>query len=152
MTRKLVPIIIFLFFWSPQIVADDAADVRATIERHYAAIHAQNTEVVVSHHLADFTMFLADGGILWDSDWAEASERMGATTEFPVLNVRMSSFDAQIYGNVAVATFFLVGTATRGDKTRDIINRVSAVWVKSSGEWKEAHHHESPLLSHKNKH
>ncbi len=147
MIRNLVIIITFLLIWSPQVVADDAADVRATIERHYAAIHAQNNEAVISHHLGDFTMFFSDGGVRWESDYAEVSERMGATVEFPVLNVRMSNFNAQIYGNVAVATFYLVGTYTRGGKARDLTNRVSAVWVKSGGEWKEAHHHESPLLT-----
>ena len=152
MIRKLVPIITFLFFWSSQVVADDADDVRATIERHYAAIHAQNMEVLISHHLADFTMFLADGGILWESDWAEVGERMGVTFDFPMLNVRMSDFDAQIYGNVAVATFYLVGTTTVGGKTRNVTNRVSAVWVKDRSEWKEAHHHESPLMTRGDKH
>lgn len=58
----------------------------------------------------------------------------------------MSEFRAQIFGNVAVATFYLVGTEIRDDKVRDITNRVTAFWVKSDGEWKEAHHHESPLL------
>jgi ketosteroid isomerase-like protein len=70
---------------------------------------------------------------------------MGATVDFGTLNVRMSSFNAQVYGNTAVATFYLVGTHTDGEKTRNITNRVSAVWVKTGGEWKEAHHHESPL-------
>ncbi len=148
MIRNLVIIITFLLFWSPQVVADDAADVRAAIERHYAAVHAQNEEAVISHHLADFTMFPHDGGIRWESDWEEVIERMGATFEsIPVLNVRMSNFDAQIYGNVAVATFYVIGTYTSGVKVRDVTNRVSAVWVKSGGEWKEAHHHESPLLT-----
>ncbi len=147
MTRQLFIIITVLLFWPPQLIADDAADVRATIERHYAAIHAQNLEAVYGHHLGDFTMFFADGSILLESDFAEVGERMGVTVELPLPNVRMSSFDAQIYGNVAVATFYLVGTYTHGGKVRDVTNRVSAVWVKKGGEWKEAHHHESPLLT-----
>ena len=151
MIRKLVILSTFSLLWSPQVVADDAADVRATIERHYAAIHANDIESVISHHLKDFTMFLPDDTVLWERDWAEVSERMGATVDFGTLNVRMSNFDAQIYGNVAVATFYLVGTETRGGKARDITNRVSAVWVKSGDEWKEAHHHESSLLSRRHK-
>ena len=152
MIRKLVPIITFLFFWSPQVVADDADDVRTTIERHYAAIHANDIELVISHHLRDFTMYFSDGTILWESDWAEVSERMGATVNLGTPNVRMSNFDAQIYGNVAVATFYLVGTNTVGGKTRNVTNRVSAVWVKDGSEWKEAHHHESPLMTRGDKH
>ena len=126
-------------------VADDADDVRATIERHYTAINAMDMEAISSHHLEDFTMFFTDGGVLWESDWEAASKRMGATVDFGTLNVRMSDFEAQVYGNVAVATFYLVGTNTKGGKTRNVTNRVSAVWVKDASEWKEAHHHESPL-------
>ncbi len=145
MISRLVIIVTFLLFWSPQVVAGDADDVRATIERHYAAIHANDIESVISHHLKDFTMYYSDGTVLWESDWAEVSERMGSTNDFGTLNVRMSNFSAQIYGNVAVATFYLVGQHTHGGKTRNVTNRVSAVWVKGGSEWKEAHHHESPL-------
>jgi len=152
MTRKILVITVLLIFSSPPVTADDAADVRATIERHYAAIHSDQIESVLNDHLKDMTMFLADGTVLWEHDWAEVSERMGATAVFGALNVRMSNFSAQIYGDVAVATFYLVGTETRDGKIRDITNRVSAVWVKSDGEWKEAHHHESPLLGRGHKH
>ncbi len=153
MKNKLISACVFLgLLGSSLALADDAADVRATIERHYAAINENNMEAIISHHLEDFTMFPGDGGVRWESDWAAVSERMGATVELPVLNVRMSNFDAQIYGNVAVATFYLVGTETRGGKSRDVTNRVSAVWVKSGREWKEAHHHESPLYTRSHKH
>ena len=140
----LVPLITLTAFTGAAI-ADDADDVRATIERHYTAINAMDMEAISSHHLEDFTMFFTDGGVLWESDWEAASKRMGATVDFGTLNVRMSDFEAQVYGNVAVATFYLVGTNTKGGKTRNVTNRVSAVWVKDASEWKEAHHHESPL-------
>ena len=140
----LVTLIILTAFTGPA-MADDADDVRATIERHYAAINANELETLRSHHLKDFTMFGSDGTVLWEPDWEEVSERMGATVDWGTLNVRMSNFNAQLYGNVAVATFYLVGTHTYGGKTRNVTNRVSAVWVKDGSEWKEAHHHESPL-------
>ena len=148
MKNKLISTCVFLgLLGSSLALADDAADVRATIERHYAAINSQESDTTASHHLEDFTLFSFDGGVLIESDSSEVVKRMGATFDFPVLNVRMTNFNAQIYSNVALATFYLVGTATHGDKSRDITNRVSAVWVKSGGEWKEAHHHESTLLS-----
>jgi hypothetical protein len=105
MIRKLVMIVTLLAFWPLQVVADDAADVRTTIELHYAAIHANDTESIFSHHLKDFTLFFADGTVLMESDWAEVSERMGATVDLGTPNVLMSNFNAQIYGDVAVATF-----------------------------------------------
>ena len=152
MIRKILLIAVLSISMSSLVIADDAADVRETIERHYAAINADQIESVLNDHLENMTMFLADGTVLWEHDWAQVSERMGATAVFGTLNVRMSNFRAQIYGNVAVATFYLVGTETRDGKVRDITNRVSAVWVKSDGEWKEAHHHESPLLGGARRH
>ncbi len=152
MIRKLVMIVTFLLLWSLPVMVDDADDVRATIERHYASIHTDDMESLLSQHLDDFTMFFSDGDVLFESDWSEVSERIGATVELGTPNVRMSNFNAQIYGNVAVATFYLVGTNTYGEKTRNVTNRVTAVWVKDGGEWKEAHHHESPLLRRGGKH
>ena len=146
MNRKLLTIGIFSIFLSSPVTADNAADVRATIERPYAAIHTDAIESVIDDHLEDMTMFLADGTVLWEHDWPEVSERMGTTVVFGTLNVRMSNFNVQFYGDTAVATFYLVGTETREGKVRDITNRVSAIWDKSGSEWKEAHHHESPLL------
>jgi ketosteroid isomerase-like protein len=145
MLRTLSTLFTILALWTASALADDADDVRTTIERHYAAIHTNDLDTVFNHHLKDFTMFYSGGTVLWESDWEEVSERMGATVDFGTLNVRMSNFNAQIYGNTAVATFYLIGTHTDGEKTRNITNRVSAVWVKTGGEWKEAHHHESPL-------
>ena len=76
----------------------------------------------------------------------EASARMGANLDFGTANVYMSYFNAQIYGDVAVATFYLVGTHTWAGETKHGTWRVTAVWVRKGNEWKEAHHHESPLM------
>jgi ketosteroid isomerase-like protein len=70
---------------------------------------------------------------------------MGATMYFPTRSVWMTDFKAQIYDDVAVVTFHLVGAYGEGNETRSLTHRVSAVWIKTEGEWKEAHHHESPL-------
>jgi ketosteroid isomerase-like protein len=126
--------------------AQDAASLRAAIERHYAAIHAQDQESVLQQHLPEFTMFFSDGRPLLEAGFAEAAARMGSDLGFVTGNVYMSDFNAQIYGDVAVATFYLVGTHARGGETRRGTWRVTAVWVREGDEWKEAHHHESPLM------
>ena len=126
-------------------IADDADDVRNAIQQHYYSLSTGKLDESMAYHLEDFTMFLADGGVLWEPDFRVVAERMGAPVDFPSLKVRMTDFRAQIYGDVAVATFYLVGTYGEGDETRPVTNRVSAIWVKTGDEWKEAHHHESPL-------
>jgi ketosteroid isomerase-like protein len=126
--------------------AQDAASVRTAIERHYAAIHAREMPKVWEHHLPDFTWFSSDGRLLMEAGTAEASARMGAKLDFGTVNVYMSHFNVQMYGNVAVATFYLVGTHASGGVTKDGTWRVTAVWVRKGDKWKEAHHHESPLM------
>ena len=145
LTLSLVVLTGLIF--TPVTFADDVDDVRAAIQQHYFLFQAGDDPELslADFHLADFTMFLADGGPLWETDFADVAERMGATVDFPRINLRMTNFKAQMYDDVAVVTFFLVGTYGDGDQTRAATNRVSAVWVKTSGKWKEAHHHESPL-------
>ena len=126
--------------------AQDAASVRAAIENHYAAIHVLDLESIAQHHLPEFTWFGSDGRLLMEAGTAEAAARMGASLDFGTANVYMSHFNAQLYGDVAVATFYLVGTHTWGGETKNGTWRVTAVWVREGDEWKEAHHHESPLM------
>ena len=130
---------------SPSVFSSDADDVRSTIERHYAFINTQDYEAASNHHLPDFTMFFPDGGPLWEADYAAVGDRMSATANFPDMNVMMTNYKAQSYGDVVVVTFLLRGTHTTAGEVENVVNRVSAVWVKTGQEWIEAHHHESPL-------
>ena len=126
--------------------AQDAASLRTAIENHYVAIHAGDSDATRSQHLADFSIFPGDGRILLEPGFFESAERMGASSGFPEIDVAISNFNAQIYDDVGVALFYLTGTKTvRGEVTAGTW-RISAVWVWQDGAWKEAHHHESPLV------
>jgi ketosteroid isomerase-like protein len=114
--------------------AQQGEAVRTAIERHYAAIHAQDMPTVMEHHRPDFTWFGSDGRLLLEAGTAETAARMGAELDFGAANVYMSHFNAQIYGDVAVATFYLVGTHAWGGEIKN-------------GMWRVTHHHESPLMS-----
>jgi len=126
--------------------AQDAASLRTAIEGHYAAIHAGDSETLRSHPLADFSSFRSDGRILYESGFADAAERQGATFDFSTPNLTMNHFTAQIYDDIGVAMFYLAGTKTLGEKVTTGTWRVSAVWRWQDGEWLEAHHHESALI------
>ena len=125
--------------------AQDAASLRGAIEVHYSAIHSGDLQVASSHHLPEFSWFSSDGRPLLTTEDQEGAARMGAVLDFGEGNVYMSDFDAQIYGDVGVATFYLIGTRTWGGETKSGTWRVSAVWVHDGDTWREAHHHESPL-------
>jgi ketosteroid isomerase-like protein len=128
------------------VAAQDAAEVRTVIEQHYAAIHANELEAVLEDHLPEMTWFPYDGRLLYESGNEASAERMGAVLDYGTANVYMNHFSAQIYGNVAVATFYLVGPRAVGGVTENIATRVTAVWVREGNQWREAHHHESRLV------
>jgi hypothetical protein len=138
---RLMVLTMLLVGVTGMIAAQDAASLKAMIQKHYSAIHAGELEDVWSHHLPEFTMFLADGHILWESGFGETADNMGMVPDFGKLNVTMKHFSAQIYDNVGIATFYLDGIINGEPRT----TRVSAVWIWNNGEWKEAHHHESLL-------
>ncbi|MCZ6703865.1 MAG: nuclear transport factor 2 family protein [Ignavibacteria bacterium] len=109
--------------------AQDAAQVRAAIESHYTPIHSQNREEIFQQHLPDFTLCISDGRPLIKAGTIEAAARMGANLDFGTANMYMSHFNTQIYGDVVVATFYLVGTHTWGGETKNRTWRVTAVWA-----------------------
>ena len=122
--------------------SDDAADVKAAIEQHYNLFQSGDLEASVEKfHLDEFTMFPGDGGLLWEADFQAVADRMGASSTLAPRSVSMTNYNTQIHGDVAVVTFYLVGTVD----DEPVTNRVSAVWVRTDEGWKEAHHHESPL-------
>ncbi len=143
----LVVAVAAVLFSTATVPVQDADAVRAAIERHYTAIHAEDMAATVEHHLSDFSIFGREGGLLLEAGGQAAAERMGTPLDFGSSSVYMNHFNAQIYGDVAVATFYLVGSGNADGVGTSGTWRVSAVWVREGGVWKEAHHHESPLLT-----
>lgn len=125
--------------------AQGGLDVCGMAERHYAAIRAGESEAAISHHLPEFTFFLSDGGLLWPFRSLD-EQRAGLMAADFSAKTSIRHCTAQVYGNTGIATYYLVGSVTTGSKTETGSWRVSEVWVRQGSEWKEAHHHESPLL------
>ena len=131
--------VLFALVLLPKVTAaQNADDLRAGIEEHYTAIHAQDTDAVRSHHLDEISIFPGNGHVLMEAGWEEGSARMGMELTFPNKRVAMRHFSAQLYDDVGIAMFYL-----------DDPNgtwRVTAVWVWRDGRWIESHHHESRLI------
>ena len=133
---------ISLIFVASISLAQTAESLKERIQEHYAVINADDDlPTVLSHHLQEFSLFPWNGGALFESGFGETFEKMGTNFKFPKANVTMKHFNAQVYDNVGVATFYLDGNY--GDTSG--LWRVTAVWVWVDGIWKEAHHHESEL-------
>ena len=130
--------------------ADDMADVIAAVEAHWAAINAGDMDAVAEHHTPDFNGFLQDNSLLWAFQSREKQKAMFREMGEAGFksNWQIRHLEIKVYGNTAVAAFYLVGSETwPGDVTVHGPFRVTEVWVKQAGKWKEAHHHSSPLTN-----
>jgi ketosteroid isomerase-like protein len=124
----------------------DARSVCAASEKHYAAIRSADIAAVAQQHASDFTLFGNDGGLLWAFQSAEQQRAEFEATPDYASRTFIRHCNAQVYGNVGVSTFYLVGSLTANGNTTKGTWRVTEVWVKQGNDWKEVHHHESPLV------
>lgn len=125
----------------------DAASICALSEKHYSAIRGNDMNAILQQHSNDFTFFTSDGGLLWTF---RSTDQQRAEFEATLSDFASKTYvrhcSAQVYGNTGIATFYLVGSVTAGANTVSGTWRVTEVWVKQANDWKEVHHHESPLL------
>ncbi len=125
----------------------DVESLKTTINAHWEALNAGDRQTTVDHHMPRFTGFLFDEGPLWvlesEEDYAAIEEALAAQSDW-----RARDFTIDLYGDVAVAAFYAEGSTTWPDgRVVEGPRRVTAVWIWDGGEWKEAHHHDSPLVS-----
>ncbi len=126
----------------------DVQSLEATINAHWEAFNAGDRQTTADQHLPRFTLFTMDEGPLWvlesEEDYA-AIEEAFADAQY---NWRPGDLTVDLYGDVAVAAFYAEGSVTWPDgRVVEGPRRVTAVWIWDGGEWKEAHHHDSPLVS-----
>ena len=92
--------------------ADDVAEVKAAVQAHWAAINAEDVVAVAEHHTPDFNGFLSGGGLLMSfASHEEQKAAFGALSGYKA-NWQIRHLDVRIYGNTAVAAFYLDGSAT----------------------------------------
>ncbi len=125
----------------------DVESLKTTINAHWEALNAGDRRTTADHHMPRFTGFLFDEGPLWvlesEEDYAAIEEALAAQSDW-----RARDFTIDLYGDVAVAAFYMEGSVTWPDgRVVEGPRRVTAVWIWDGGEWKEAHHHDSPLVS-----
>ncbi len=130
-------------------LADDVDDVKAAIRKHFTAVNKGDVGAVTQDHMPSYRMFLNDGGLL-----KEFQSREEQRTTFQAMwdaglkiNWQIRHLDVKLHKDTAIATFYVAGTMTLpGGATQQGTWRVTEVWVKERGQWKEAHHHGSPLV------
>ena len=134
---------------STSAMADDVADIKATMEEHFMTFKTGDAAGHVAHHVAGASSFNPDGGALTVSGSLEdaTAELQADFDEGNKFDFQLEDLDIAVYGDTAVVTSLLTGTATLPDGTTvKVKNRRTAVVVRDGSEWKEVHTHISEYV------
>jgi len=133
-----------------RVAGQDSEAVRTAVLEHYAAIRNADFQAAAYHHTDGFTAFFTDGGLL--TTYGTPEEQAGLFQAMGDAGMRANwevrQLEIRTYGDAAVATGYLVGTLQFPDgRMARGTWQLTEVWVREGGEWKEAHHHDSPLVT-----
>ena len=125
-------------------MADDVADIKSVMEKHFVTFAAGDAVGHIAHHMAGSSSFGLDGGALavYDSLEEETAELQASFDEGYKYDFKLVDLDVAVYGDMAVVTSRQTGTVTTPDgKTEKVNNRRTAVVVRDGSDWKEVHSH-----------
>ena len=129
---------------STSVMADDVADITATMEEHFVTFKAGDAAGHIAHHMAGASSFGPEGGTLTVSGSLEeaTAELQADFDEGYKFDLQLEDLDVTVYGDMAVVTSLQTGTVTLPDGTSEKVNaRRTAIVVRDGSEWKEVHTH-----------
>jgi len=140
MRQFIVILMVGSLFLTNAAKADDADDVKAAMLAVIAALNAGDAEAFTKHVLPEVTGFFAGGGLLtdhWQGKQLKAKFDAGLK-----LDILLKHLQVKVYDNSAVVTGYETGAITFPDGTTlKGPRRISVVWIKQEGKWKQAHVH-----------
>ena len=121
------------------------AEVKAAVMDIIAGFNSSNIDQIQRHLAPQQNRFAGDGGFL--TSFIDKADLGAAFQSGLKLNFEVRNLEAAVYGDSAVATFFMEGTVTprNGQPRPDGPWRTSFVWSKQDGAWKLVHAHSSAL-------
>ena len=130
-------------------MADDVADIKSAMEKHFVTFKAGDAAGHIAHHMARNSSFGPEGGALAvnDSSEEEIAELQASFEEGYKFDFQLVDLDVAMYGDMAVVTSLQTGTVTTPDgKTENVKNRRTAIVVRDGNDWKEVHSHISAYV------
>ena len=146
---NLVIILGLILTASTSAMADDVADIKSAMKKHFVTINAGDSTGHIAHHKAGNSSFGEEGGALTvnDSLEEEASELQASFDEGNKFDIELVDLEVAVYGDTAVVTSLQTGTVTTPDgKTEKVKNRRTAVVIRDGSDWKEVHSHISAYV------
>jgi CubicO group peptidase (beta-lactamase class C family) len=121
------------------------AEVKAAVMDIMAGFNSGNVDQIERRLAPQQNRFRGEGGFL--TSFMDAAELRQAFQSGFKLKFEVQNLEAAVYGDSAIATFFMSGTITprNGPPRTEGPWRVSYVWNKQGGAWKLVHAHQSPL-------
>ena len=134
---------------SASAMADDVADIKSAMEKHFVTFNAGDAAGHIAHHMTRNSSFGPEGGALAvnDSSEEEIAELQASFDEGYKFDFQLVDLDVAVYGDTAVVTSLQTGTVTTPDgKTEKVKNRRTAIVVRDGSDWKEVHSHISAYV------
>jgi len=142
--KALTTVFVVGMFLTTVAMADDVDDVKAEMERYFAALNAGDANAYIQHFMPETSAFVGTGLI----SHAHSLGEQRSTFEASGLkrNLQLRHLEVKVYGNTAITTCYVVGTTTNADGiTNQARSQRTGVLIKQGGQWKEVHQHRSPL-------
>ncbi len=146
--KALTTLLVVGMFLMPAALADDVDDVKAALLGHFDAVNSGDVNAFVRYYPSESSSF-AGGGLLGKFSLEDRRKNFQAGVNAgQKRNLQLRHIEVKIYGNTAIATGYLVGTAVNPPNNDVLQLRMqrTAVLIKQGGQWKEVHHHRSALF------
>ncbi len=120
-------------------------EVKAAIMDIVAGYNSGNVDQIERRLAPQINQFQGEGGFL--TAYLDAAELRGAFKAGWKLKFEVEGLETAVYGDTAIATFFITGTITppNGPARTEGPWRTSHFWNKQDGVWKLVHSHQSPV-------
>jgi CubicO group peptidase (beta-lactamase class C family) len=121
------------------------AEVKAAVMDIVAGFNSGNVDQIERRLAPQHNRFQGEGGFL--TSFIDAAELRRAFQSGFKVKFDINNLETAVYGDSAVATFFMSGVITppNGTPRREGPWRSSYVWNKQEGTWKLIHSHQSPM-------
>ncbi len=143
--KALTTLLVIGMFATAVAMADDVDDVRAEMERYFAALNAGDANGYIQHFMPETSAIVGTGLISHANSLEEQKNAFVASGL--ERNLQLRHLEVKVYGNTAVVTGYVVGSTTNANGTTFQTRALrTGVMIKQGGQWKEVHQHRSPLI------